>query len=138
MFLLQVRRRAPAGAHGSIIVGPQGFACSAALGMAIPRPIEALRVPTALAASPHSRLLDVPGSPHTLSPCALSFPFTRPQRDGQCLSGHDLFLKRVGAAYHAFIDEVRRRRAGMFLAFVRFPCMLAGAAASLLCWPASL
>ncbi|KAI8476585.1 MAG: P-loop containing nucleoside triphosphate hydrolase protein [Monoraphidium minutum] len=28
------------------------------------------------------------------------------QRDGQCLSGHDLFLKRVGAAYHAFIDEV--------------------------------
>jgi len=29
------------------------------------------------------------------------------QRDGQCLSGHDLFLKRVGAAYHAFIDEVR-------------------------------
>lgn len=31
------------------------------------------------------------------------------QRDGQCLSGHDLFLKRVGAAYHAFIDEVSPR-----------------------------
>ena len=29
------------------------------------------------------------------------------QRDGVCLSGHDLFLKRVGASYHAFIDEVR-------------------------------
>jgi len=27
------------------------------------------------------------------------------QRDGQFLNGHDLFLKRVGAAYHAFIDE---------------------------------
>ncbi len=30
------------------------------------------------------------------------------QRDGQCLNGHDLFLKRVGACYHAFIDEVER------------------------------
>jgi len=30
------------------------------------------------------------------------------QRDGQCLNGHDLFLKRVGACYHAFIDEVEK------------------------------
>ena len=27
------------------------------------------------------------------------------QRDGQFLMGHDLFLKRVGAAYHAFIED---------------------------------
>ncbi|RMZ55499.1 hypothetical protein APUTEX25_000082 [Auxenochlorella protothecoides] len=27
------------------------------------------------------------------------------QRDGQFLNGHDLFLKRVGAAYHAFIED---------------------------------
>jgi hypothetical protein len=26
------------------------------------------------------------------------------QRDGQFLNGHDLFLKRVGAAYHAFLE----------------------------------
>ena len=30
------------------------------------------------------------------------------QRDGQFLNGHDLFLKRVGAAYHAFIEEAER------------------------------
>lgn len=30
------------------------------------------------------------------------------QRDGQCLNGHDLFLKRVGACYHAFVDEVEK------------------------------
>jgi len=30
------------------------------------------------------------------------------QRDGQCLSGHDLFLKRVAASYHAFLDESER------------------------------
>ena len=30
------------------------------------------------------------------------------QRDGQFLNGHDLFLKRVGAAYHAFIDEAEK------------------------------
>ena len=33
---------------------------------------------------------------------------TAPQKDGQFLNGHDLFLKRVGAAYHAFIDEFER------------------------------
>ena len=26
------------------------------------------------------------------------------QRDGQFLTGHDLFLKRVGASFHAFIE----------------------------------
>ena len=26
------------------------------------------------------------------------------QRDGQFLNGHDLFLRRVGAAYHAFLE----------------------------------
>jgi hypothetical protein len=30
------------------------------------------------------------------------------QRDGQCLSGHDLFLKRVGSSYHAFLDDSER------------------------------
>ncbi len=30
------------------------------------------------------------------------------QREGQCLSGHDLFLKRVGASYHAFLDDSER------------------------------
>ncbi|KAK9850978.1 hypothetical protein WJX84_009933 [Apatococcus fuscideae] len=30
------------------------------------------------------------------------------QRDSQFLNGHDLFLKRVGASYHAFIDEAER------------------------------
>lgn len=33
---------------------------------------------------------------------------TSPQKDGQFLNGHDLFLKRVGAAYHAFIDEFEK------------------------------
>ena len=31
-----------------------------------------------------------------------------PPADGQFLNGHDLFLKRVGAAYHAFIDETEK------------------------------
>lgn len=30
------------------------------------------------------------------------------QRDGAFLNGHDLFLKRVGAAYHAYIEEIER------------------------------
>eukprot|EP00884_Botryococcus_braunii_P010410 jgi/Botrbrau1/19370/Bobra.0338s0005.2 len=30
------------------------------------------------------------------------------QRDGTFLTGHDLFLKRVGAAYHAFIESTER------------------------------
>ncbi|GAB4820130.1 hypothetical protein N2152v2_007176 [Parachlorella kessleri] len=30
------------------------------------------------------------------------------QKDGQFLNGHDLFLKRVGAAYHAYIDETEK------------------------------
>jgi hypothetical protein len=30
------------------------------------------------------------------------------QREGQCLSGHDLFLKRVGSSYHSFLDESER------------------------------
>ena len=30
------------------------------------------------------------------------------QRDGSFLNGHDLFLKRVGAAYHAYIEEIER------------------------------
>jgi hypothetical protein len=30
------------------------------------------------------------------------------QRDGAFLNGHDLFLKRLGAAYHAFIDETEK------------------------------
>ncbi len=30
------------------------------------------------------------------------------QRDGQFLNGHDLFLKRVGAAYHGFLEEAER------------------------------
>jgi hypothetical protein len=29
------------------------------------------------------------------------------QKDGRCLAGHDLFLKRVGKAYSRFIEEVR-------------------------------
>lgn len=32
----------------------------------------------------------------------------RPQKEHLFLSGHDLFLKRVGASYHAFIDEVEK------------------------------
>ena len=28
------------------------------------------------------------------------------QKDGRCLAGHDLFLKRVGQAYSTFIEEV--------------------------------
>lgn len=28
------------------------------------------------------------------------------QKDGRCLAGHDLFLKRVGKAYSKFIEEV--------------------------------
>lgn len=27
------------------------------------------------------------------------------QKEGQFLTGHDLFLKRIGAAYHAFLEE---------------------------------
>ena len=27
------------------------------------------------------------------------------QRDGQFLNGHDLFLKRVGSTYHAFLES---------------------------------
>ncbi len=30
------------------------------------------------------------------------------QRDSQFLNGHDLFLKRVGASYHAFIEEAEK------------------------------
>ena len=30
------------------------------------------------------------------------------QKDGAFLNGHDLFLKRVGAAYHAYIEEIER------------------------------
>ena len=30
---------------------------------------------------------------------------TARQRDGKCLGGHDLFLRRVGAAFHAFLDS---------------------------------
>ena len=30
------------------------------------------------------------------------------QREGQCLSGHDLFLKRIGSSFHAFLDESER------------------------------
>jgi hypothetical protein len=30
------------------------------------------------------------------------------QRDGQFLNGHDLFLKRVGATYHAFLEDAER------------------------------
>lgn len=30
------------------------------------------------------------------------------QKDGSFLNGHDLFLKRVGAAYHAYIEEIER------------------------------
>jgi hypothetical protein len=29
------------------------------------------------------------------------------QKDGRCLAGHDLFLKRVGQAFNNFIEEVR-------------------------------
>lgn len=28
------------------------------------------------------------------------------QKDGQCLAGHDLFLRRVGHSFNAFIEEV--------------------------------
>lgn len=28
------------------------------------------------------------------------------QKDGRCLAGHDLFLKRVGRAFNTFIEEV--------------------------------
>lgn len=30
------------------------------------------------------------------------------QKDGTFLTGHDLFLKRIGAAYHAFIESTER------------------------------
>lgn len=30
------------------------------------------------------------------------------QRDSQFLNGHDLFLKRVGASYHAFIEDAEK------------------------------
>lgn len=30
------------------------------------------------------------------------------QRDGQFLNGHDLFLKRVGSTYHAFLESAER------------------------------
>jgi len=30
------------------------------------------------------------------------------QKDGSFLNGHDLFLKRVGAAYHAYIEDIER------------------------------
>ena len=30
------------------------------------------------------------------------------QKDGAFLNGHDLFLKRVGAAFHAYIEEIER------------------------------
>lgn len=28
------------------------------------------------------------------------------QKDGQCLSGHDLFLRRIGQTFQDFIEEV--------------------------------
>ena len=31
------------------------------------------------------------------------------QRDGQFLNGHDLFLKRVGSTYHAFLESAERQ-----------------------------
>ena len=31
------------------------------------------------------------------------------QRDSQFLTGHDLFLKRVGASYHAFLEHAERQ-----------------------------
>lgn len=34
------------------------------------------------------------------------------QKDGQFLNGHDLFLKRVGAAYHAFIEDSEKNSRG--------------------------
>jgi hypothetical protein len=30
------------------------------------------------------------------------------QREGRFLNGHDLFIKRIGAAYHAFVDRTMR------------------------------
>jgi hypothetical protein len=30
------------------------------------------------------------------------------QKDGAFLNGHDLFLKRIGAAFHAYIEEIER------------------------------
>ena len=30
------------------------------------------------------------------------------QKEGSFLNGHDLFLKRIGAAYHAYIEEIER------------------------------
>ena len=30
------------------------------------------------------------------------------QRDGQFLNGHDLFLKRVGSTYHAFLESAEK------------------------------
>ena len=41
------------------------------------------------------------------------------QKEGAFLTGHDLFLKRVGAAYHAFLEDVEvRNRPGMASATV--------------------
>ena len=31
------------------------------------------------------------------------------QKEGAFLTGHDLFLKRVGAAYHAFLEDAEAR-----------------------------
>ena len=38
------------------------------------------------------------------------------QKDGQFLNGHDLFLKRVGASFHAFIDESEKVKSWVCLA----------------------
>lgn len=37
------------------------------------------------------------------------------QRDGQFLNGHDMFLKRVGASYHAFLEDAERACRGKCL-----------------------
>ena len=37
------------------------------------------------------------------------------QRDGQFLNGHDLFLKRVGSAYHSFLEDAEKSCRGKCL-----------------------
>ena len=37
------------------------------------------------------------------------------RKDGQFLNGHELFLKRVGSCYYAFVEETMRSCLNRFL-----------------------
>jgi hypothetical protein len=49
------------------------------------------------------------------------------QKDGQCLSGHDLLLRRISSSFQDFIEEVRRAAVCMarsFMYICRWLCNL--------------